>query len=299
MPDMRSDRLAETWDAHWDLSDFREYAGRARGFHYDLIARRLRHATNSHEIQTVLEAGAGTGLTSAGLARGGKCVTLVDISPRACAISRRGYESSGIRANVVRADAFELPFPDDCFDLVWNHGVIEHFDNPPAMVMEMARATRPGGWTVVLVPRTMSWWVLQKKIVGALTTLGIHHGWSRGYERSYTAQQLLLQMRHVPAARKRVVALYAGSTFSISEILRGIRWSRRDRPRNLSTQQVQPLSHKRSSGLARRFYRTIELARRSAWEGVESLIPAVGSLLGQELLLAIQKPSERSPGRET
>ena len=49
------------------------------------------------------------------------------------------------------ADAYELPFPDDAFDVVHAHQVLQHLTDPVAALREMRRVTRPGG--VVARPR--------------------------------------------------------------------------------------------------------------------------------------------------
>jgi SAM-dependent methyltransferase len=59
---------------------------------------------------------------------------------------------------VLSARGEQLPFPDDSFDLILSHEVVEHVDNDRAAVTEMVRALRPpsgdilGGRLVLFVP---------------------------------------------------------------------------------------------------------------------------------------------------
>lgn len=47
--------------------------------------------------------------------------------------------------DLVLADVMSLPFPDDSFDLVHAHQVLQHLTNPVGALEEMARVCRPGG----------------------------------------------------------------------------------------------------------------------------------------------------------
>lgn len=53
-------------------------------------------------------------------------------------------------AEARKADAYRLPFDDDCFDLVWSAQSFISLDDPAAAVAEMVRVVRPGGHVAVL-----------------------------------------------------------------------------------------------------------------------------------------------------
>jgi 2-polyprenyl-3-methyl-5-hydroxy-6-metoxy-1,4-benzoquinol methylase len=82
----------------------------------------------------------------------------------------RGTFARGIGLDVVRydglpgdleflqtdLDAAALPLPDASVDAAAAVEVIEHVENPRALVRELARIVKPGGWVVVSTPNQLS-----------------------------------------------------------------------------------------------------------------------------------------------
>ncbi len=70
----------------------------------------------------------------------------------------RAAEGRGRSLEVLSARGEQLPFPDDSFDLILSHEVVEHVDDDRAAAAEMVRALRPpdgetpGGRLVLFVP---------------------------------------------------------------------------------------------------------------------------------------------------
>ncbi|MGC1121725.1 MAG: class I SAM-dependent methyltransferase [Candidatus Methanofastidiosia archaeon] len=52
----------------------------------------------------------------------------------------------------IVADAREIPFKDNHFDLVYSFGVVEHFEGTENAIGEHIRVARPGGKIVITVP---------------------------------------------------------------------------------------------------------------------------------------------------
>ena len=104
--------------------------------------------------QTILEAGSGTGRISHRLALDGAKLTLLDTSAKALEISRVLFEKTKLEAEFASGSIFEIPLPDNSFQIVWNAGVLEHFleDKQTLALSEMARVCQKGGLIITINP---------------------------------------------------------------------------------------------------------------------------------------------------
>ena len=100
--------------------------------------------------QTLLDISCGQGTLVHFAARQGLCVTGLDLSPLAVAITARRTPS----ANISIANAEQLPYTDNTFDYATNIGSLEHYFHPHRAVREMARVLRPEGHALILTPNT-------------------------------------------------------------------------------------------------------------------------------------------------
>jgi len=94
----------------------------------------------------VLDVGCGPGTITAGLADRvplGR-VTGIDTARE---VVEQAREAVGGRPNVdfAAGDVYALDFPDDSFDVVHAHQVLQHLGDPVRALREMSRVTRPGG----------------------------------------------------------------------------------------------------------------------------------------------------------
>jgi len=121
---------------------------------YDEIVKLLP----SDRPATLLEAGSGTGRISLRLAAEGAEVTLVDYSAGAISNSQRLFQSQQQSGRFILSDIRNINLPDGGLDMVWNSGVLEHFDQDQqiAILKEMKRLTKPGGTVLVLTPSARS-----------------------------------------------------------------------------------------------------------------------------------------------
>ncbi len=94
----------------------------------------------------VLDVGCGPGTITAGLA-GYVCEGHVIGVDNADEVVEQAREENASVANVefARADIYRLPYPDDTFDVVHAHQVLQHLAEPVAALREMRRVARPGG----------------------------------------------------------------------------------------------------------------------------------------------------------
>jgi demethylmenaquinone methyltransferase/2-methoxy-6-polyprenyl-1,4-benzoquinol methylase len=109
--------------------------------------RRTRDALGLRPGQRVLDVAAGTGVSTAELARSGANAIASDFS---LGMLRAGIGRRG-RAGLpfVAADALRLPFADASFDAVTISFGLRNVVDVPAALAEFARVTRPGGRLVI------------------------------------------------------------------------------------------------------------------------------------------------------
>jgi len=111
---------------------------------------RYRWAAQAAHGRMVLDAGCGTGYGSRLLAHAGaRQVIGVDIAGSVLeAVAGQMPDSVHLQAG----DVSKLDFEDDSFDLIVCFEVIEHMDDPSAVLDELARVLAPGGLLLVSSP---------------------------------------------------------------------------------------------------------------------------------------------------
>jgi ubiquinone/menaquinone biosynthesis C-methylase UbiE len=96
----------------------------------------------------LLDVGCGPGTITADLAAlvGSGQVVGLDREDGPLVSARAEAEIRGLtNASYVAGDVYALDFPDETFDIVHAHQVLQHLTDPVAALREMARVTRPGG----------------------------------------------------------------------------------------------------------------------------------------------------------
>lgn len=100
----------------------------------------------------VLEIGVGMGTDHAEWAKSTpKSLTGIDLTPRAIEHTNKRFMIFGLTSDVKEADAEQLPFDDESFDLVYSWGVLHHSPNTPQAIKEVYRVLRPGGLTRIMI----------------------------------------------------------------------------------------------------------------------------------------------------
>lgn len=98
--------------------------------------------------ETILDVAAGTGTSSASLARNGASVVAADFSEGMIEVGRRRQADNPF-VRFVQADATALPFEDDSFDAVTISFGLRNIVDPKKALAEFYRVVRPGGRVVV------------------------------------------------------------------------------------------------------------------------------------------------------
>lgn len=96
----------------------------------------------------ILDLAAGTGTSSAALAKHGAHVTAVDFSEGMLDEGRRRHAGNPL-IEFVQGDATALPFDDDSFDAATISYGLRNVHDPRAALAEMRRVVKPGGRVVI------------------------------------------------------------------------------------------------------------------------------------------------------
>ncbi len=160
-----TEAIREYWNSHiHDLAVAKHPVG-TRAFFDDLDEYRfdkLRYLPGVVDFggypgKRLLEVGCGVGIDLVRFARGGAVVTGVDLAPVAIDLARKNFAQRGLEADLRVMDGERLEFPDDSFDVVYAHGVLQYTADPTQMVRELRRVLRPGGTAILQVYNRNSW----------------------------------------------------------------------------------------------------------------------------------------------
>jgi ubiquinone/menaquinone biosynthesis C-methylase UbiE len=99
----------------------------------------------------VLEIGCGLGTDAINFARAGAHYTGVDLTERSIELVQRRFAFENLQGNLQTADAENLPFADDTFDLIYSHGVLHHTPDTQRAINEAHRVLKPGGRAMVML----------------------------------------------------------------------------------------------------------------------------------------------------
>lgn len=102
--------------------------------------------------KTVLELGCGTGMLAIPLARAGADVTGVELSQDHLDKMNSYAQEAGVAVEGIQADASDLPFEDDSFEVVVVASLVHLLPDPTAMLCEAERVCRPSGRLVICGP---------------------------------------------------------------------------------------------------------------------------------------------------
>jgi len=124
----------------WSLGDYAEVAKRLLP-----CAEALVQATGIHREMTVLDVAAGNGNFALTAARTGATVTASDLTPQMVALGRARSAAESLAIEWREADAEQLPFDANQFDVVASVFGAMFAPDPARVTTELFRVARPGG----------------------------------------------------------------------------------------------------------------------------------------------------------
>lgn len=153
------ERVRAFWQAHPCGTKFTEAEVGTRAFFEAVEEHRYRVEWHIPEAAgfdrarglRVLEIGCGLGTDGARFARAGAIYTGIDLTEAAVSLARRRFELEGLPGAFRVADAENLDFEDESFDLVYSHGVLHHTPDTERAVAEVHRVLVPGGRAAVML----------------------------------------------------------------------------------------------------------------------------------------------------
>jgi SAM-dependent methyltransferase len=136
----------------WSMGDFNEIARQNVG-----MAEALCKTVDPHPGQKVLDVACGSGTAALVAARRYCDVTGIDYVPELLDRAEKRAKASGLKADFVNADAQNLPFPDDHFDVILSVYGVQFVPNQEKAASEMLRVCRPGGKIGLAGPVPEGW----------------------------------------------------------------------------------------------------------------------------------------------
>jgi SAM-dependent methyltransferase len=173
------DRVREYWNRHIHDLEITKHPVGSRGFfddldqyHFEKLHHLLRLVDfDAYRGRRVLEVGCGAGVDLARFAKGGASVVGVDLASSAIDLARANFKQQGLAGEFRVADGEALPFPENSFDLVYAHGVVQYTTSPQRLVDECRRVLKPGGEAVFQVYNRVSW----LNALSKLMKVGLEH----------------------------------------------------------------------------------------------------------------------------
>lgn len=118
-------------------------------------------------------------------ASGARCYG-IDLSHPTAVRAGRNARVERFEAQFAQGDIRELPFPDDCFDLLYTMGTIEHMAEYDVAVQEICRVLRRGGRAIIGVPH--KWNIFLRPLL--VTVLERLQRYAYAPEKSFSAREL-------------------------------------------------------------------------------------------------------------
>jgi SAM-dependent methyltransferase len=145
----------EFWDGFWRRQDGRRFTGLS---HFQSCMSRLLFEF-AKPGTTACEIGCGGSTWLPVLAGRGVDVSGIDYSNTGLDLTRANLARAGVSAHLILGDVRDPhSLSPGAFDVIFSAGFIEHFDDAAAVTRTVARALRPQGVIITLVPNFAGMW---------------------------------------------------------------------------------------------------------------------------------------------
>jgi ubiquinone/menaquinone biosynthesis C-methylase UbiE len=154
IPDLK-DEVREFWNSDpcgtRYLEGVEDFAAHARA-RYELEPHIHQFARfSSARGQRVLEVGVGMGADYLEWLKGDAQATGIDLSGASLERARARCRAAGYQPDLRVADAENLPFPQNAFDVVYSYGVLHHSPDTARCFREVLRVLKPGGQARIMI----------------------------------------------------------------------------------------------------------------------------------------------------
>ena len=174
-------------------NNFKEFSSYWWQIYYRDIVNYFNKLLSGINEPEILEAGSGSGKASI-LLSGNISRTFLDISSEALKYADFLAKKFNVKEiNYIEGNIFDMPFEDKTFDLVWNIGVVEHYqkEEVKSMIKEMIRLVRSEGFLAIAVPNFNSFPIIKARLLKKYRILKFIPGYRIGTEKKYSANQLI------------------------------------------------------------------------------------------------------------
>jgi ubiquinone/menaquinone biosynthesis C-methylase UbiE len=153
-------RLESARESWWSSGNFdtwkRLYQSEyPRGF---LIIETLQKYVPEFKVRgsSVLDVGCGDAGAIIAFAEEGASAAGIELSDTSLQRGRLRADDHGVKIDLKKGVAEEIPFPDASFDLVMLDNVLEHVTDRPKTLREVRRVLKPGGLLYMVTPKPFS-----------------------------------------------------------------------------------------------------------------------------------------------
>lgn len=123
---------------------------------YRMVAKLINHfiELESNTDRLILDLGCGSGISTQLLRQEVKCCEFIGLERWQKAAKEAN--SKGVNVILSDIDVSDMPFKDECFDIVFSGDVIEHIYDTDHFIEEVFRILKDGGLFVLTVPNITS-----------------------------------------------------------------------------------------------------------------------------------------------